>query len=134
MKKYNLKEIARIKVQKALKIGKLKKENCIVCGNAKSEAHHEDYYKPLKIIWLCSLHHKEKHKRLKGIKTFKTQSGKTYLKERRDNMIWQLNFEGYEIKDIKEIFGGLDRTWIFRIIKQRPDNWVPNNLIYKKKI
>lgn len=33
------------------------------CGNAKVEAHHTDYSKPLKIIWLCKKHHIEADKK-----------------------------------------------------------------------
>ena len=36
----------------------IKKQNCF-CGNEKSEAHHEDYFNPLDIIWLCKKHHRE---------------------------------------------------------------------------
>lgn len=42
--------------------GKLKKYPCVVCGNPKSQAHHEDYSKPLDIIWLCAQHHTDLHK------------------------------------------------------------------------
>lgn len=41
--------------------GTLKRQPCEVCGNEKSEAHHEDYLKPLEVKWLCSKHHKELH-------------------------------------------------------------------------
>lgn len=47
---------------------------CEVCGDPKSDAHHEDYSKPLEVIWLCRKHHAERHieikkeKALKGIK------------------------------------------------------------------
>lgn len=39
----------------------LKKDPCVICGNEKSEAHHEDYSKPLDIMWLCKKHHYEHH-------------------------------------------------------------------------
>ena len=39
------------------------KDTCKVCGtNENVEAHHEDYSKPLEIIWLCRNHHREHHK------------------------------------------------------------------------
>lgn len=41
-----------------LRAGRLKKGICF-CGNEKVEAHHEDYTKPLDIIWLCKKHHAE---------------------------------------------------------------------------
>ncbi len=47
------------KVFYAVKIGKLKKEACKVCGVDKVHAHHEDYNKPLEVIWLCPMHHYE---------------------------------------------------------------------------
>lgn len=46
-------------VRKAIKDGVLVKELCF-CGE-KSEAHHEDYNKPLDVIWLCRRHHKRLH-------------------------------------------------------------------------
>lgn len=41
-----------------LRAGRIKKETCF-CGEQKVEAHHEDYSKPLHIIWLCKKHHTE---------------------------------------------------------------------------
>jgi ribosomal protein S27AE len=38
---------------------------CIRCGNEKSLAHHEDYDKPLDVMWLCQPCHKQRHKELK---------------------------------------------------------------------
>lgn len=55
---------AHNKVEWALKSGQLKREPCKVCG-APSEAHHPDYTRPLYVVWLCSVHHKAEHKRLR---------------------------------------------------------------------
>jgi hypothetical protein len=41
--------------------GKLKKEDCEVCGSAESEMHHDDYDKPLAVRWLCRPCHLEVH-------------------------------------------------------------------------
>jgi len=46
---------------KALYHGELVREPCVVCGEEKSQGHHEDYSKPLDVVWLCSLHHHERH-------------------------------------------------------------------------
>lgn len=44
-------------IRYAVRNKKLIPKPCEVCGTRKSEAHHEDYSKPLEIIWLCSYHH-----------------------------------------------------------------------------
>jgi hypothetical protein len=53
-------------VHNAIKYGRLKPEPCR-CGTQKTEAHHEDYTKPLDVRWLCKKHHVEadKEKRLR---------------------------------------------------------------------
>lgn len=50
------------KVLWAVSSGKLKKEKCKICGKSEVDAHHEDYSKPLEVIWLCRRHHKELHR------------------------------------------------------------------------
>ena len=36
---------------------------CSKCGvEGRIEAHHEDYSKPLEVIWLCRVHHVEAHR------------------------------------------------------------------------
>jgi len=53
---------ARNQVTIALKTGRLVKGPCVVCGTTKQiQAHHPDYTKPLDVMWLCRLHHKEEH-------------------------------------------------------------------------
>ena len=49
-------------VQKSLRNGKIKRKPCEICGERKSFAHHEDYSKPLEVLWLCSKHHRQKHR------------------------------------------------------------------------
>ena len=48
---------ARWVANKALKTGKIKKQPCRICGDLKSEKHHSDYSKPLKVKWYCKKHH-----------------------------------------------------------------------------
>ena len=51
-------------VTRAIKNGTLVPEPCKICGKSQRvEAHHPDYDKPLQVDWLCSAHHREKHKR-----------------------------------------------------------------------
>ena len=58
-KKYPERRKAHGLVYYAIKTGKLTKEPCKVCGIEKVHAHHEDYNKPLEVIWLCPIHHYE---------------------------------------------------------------------------
>lgn len=64
-KKYRLqspqKSRARSAVKHALLIGVLVRKPCERCGSENSEAHHEDYSKPLEVIWLCRLDHAARH-------------------------------------------------------------------------
>jgi hypothetical protein len=55
------KRAAHSAVQYALESGKLQKLPCSVCGVKNAHAHHDDYSKPLDVIWLCSRHHHERH-------------------------------------------------------------------------
>lgn len=48
-----------------IKRGEIKKQPCEVCGELKVDGHHEDYTKPLEVIWLCRQHHKDHHRKLK---------------------------------------------------------------------
>ena len=40
----------------------ISRKPCEICGAEKSEAHHDDYDKPLEIRWLCFKCHREWHK------------------------------------------------------------------------
>jgi len=56
---------AKNKAHSAFRKGLILKQDCSVCGCAKSEMHHPDYSKPLDIIWLCPKHHKRLHAEIK---------------------------------------------------------------------
>jgi hypothetical protein len=43
--------------------GLLQPQPCSVCGEPKAEAHHDDYERPLHVVWLCRAHHKQLHAR-----------------------------------------------------------------------
>jgi hypothetical protein len=57
-----LKLNARSYLHVYVKRGKIKKMPCIICGSLEVEAHHNDYSKPLEVIWVCRKHHLEIHK------------------------------------------------------------------------
>ena len=51
-------------VEKAIRLGEIIRQPCRVCSNPKTHAHHDDYSKPLDVVWLCSKHHIARHKEL----------------------------------------------------------------------
>ncbi len=53
--------LAYAKVREAIRIGKLIRMSCEVCGISKTHAHHSDYSKPMEINWLCNEHHRILH-------------------------------------------------------------------------
>lgn len=55
------KYFAHYAVSNAVRDGRLKKKPCDVCGNPKAQAHHDDYSKPLDVVWLCRIHHLDRH-------------------------------------------------------------------------
>lgn len=60
------KKNANLKVARALLNGTIiKLSNCEKCGSSeKLEAHHENYNKPLDVIWLCIKCHNNRHKEI----------------------------------------------------------------------
>jgi hypothetical protein len=50
-------------VARAVRQGRVTRLPCEVCGFESSQAHHEDYTKPLEVVWLCPTHHAERHPR-----------------------------------------------------------------------
>lgn len=67
--RYPEKHKARRFLRDEVKAGRVKKENCKVCQSPKTEGHHPDYSKPLEVIWFCSRHHAEEHRRMRILKT-----------------------------------------------------------------
>lgn len=57
--------LAHSSVARAIRNGNLLRLPCIRCGEKKSVAHHEDYDKPLEVVWLCQPCHKQRHKEIK---------------------------------------------------------------------
>jgi hypothetical protein len=56
---------AHYAVSRALVKGILERGLCCRCGSQKTLAHHDDYDKPLDVMWLCQPCHKQRHKELK---------------------------------------------------------------------
>lgn len=63
----SFKIFARQTIRNALRRGIIKKAPCEICGDEKSEAHHDDYMKPLEVRWLCRKHHVEHHNIIKNV-------------------------------------------------------------------
>jgi ribosomal protein S27AE len=58
-----LKKAATCIVNNAIRGGRLKKQPCEKCGSTvRVHGHHDDYYKPLEVRWLCPKCHKAFHK------------------------------------------------------------------------
>lgn len=49
-------------VHRAVKSGKLIRGPCVVCGALNGDGHHEDYSKPLDVVWLCRACHNRHHR------------------------------------------------------------------------
>lgn len=47
-------------VARAIRAGRLVPQPCWVCGEM-AQAHHPDYSRPLDVVWLCILHHRQAH-------------------------------------------------------------------------
>ena len=61
--KNSLRRKASHMVSNAIRDKVLIKTPCHICGILKVEGHHPDYNRPLDVVWLCSKHHHEIHKK-----------------------------------------------------------------------
>jgi len=50
---------ARSYLNTCLRRGYITKNPCIICGSCEVHGHHEDYNKPLQVIWLCNSHRQQ---------------------------------------------------------------------------
>lgn len=56
-----MKATARAYANVYMRRGVLIKKPCVDCGSIESQKHHEDYSKPLEVIWLCRPCHLKRH-------------------------------------------------------------------------
>ncbi|RUX24234.1 hypothetical protein EOA13_31405 [Mesorhizobium sp. M7A.F.Ca.US.011.01.1.1] len=56
---------AHAALESAIRRGLVERKTCRVCGADKADGHHRSYDRPLDVDWLCRLHHRREHKRLK---------------------------------------------------------------------
>ena len=65
-KKWRAEDRRRLKchnaVRRAISSGRLVRQKCEKCSALNTHAHHEDYDKPLQVLWLCPICHKHAHK------------------------------------------------------------------------
>ncbi len=53
---------AAVAVNNAIRDGRMQRQPCTICGE-RAQAHHEDYARPLHVVWLCVKHHQDAHAR-----------------------------------------------------------------------
>ena len=58
---FRARKLSRNTAVRAVMSGELAREPCEVCGAVPTEAHHDDYSKPLDVRWLCNAHHLAHH-------------------------------------------------------------------------
>ena len=63
-KENKIKMFCHHKVEVAILKGILIRQPCEFCPRADTHAHHDDYSEPLRVRWLCPLHHVMVHKRV----------------------------------------------------------------------
>lgn len=75
---------AHAAVSTAIYNGTLIRQPCEVCGKDQTDAHHDDYAKPLDVRWLCRSHHRLHHsKGVTPVITLRTDLTKDEYREIR---------------------------------------------------
>jgi hypothetical protein len=54
-------EKARYETKVMVTGGDIKRQPCEICGAEPAECHHIDYNDPERVMWLCTLHHRQTH-------------------------------------------------------------------------
>ena len=62
---------AQDKLHKAVASGKIQRKPCSICGDLRAQGHHEDYTKPLEVVWYCQKHHSLRHKELREMRAIR---------------------------------------------------------------
>jgi hypothetical protein len=57
---------ARWIVNRRIASGRLVRGLCEICGVSETQAHHDDYSKPLEVRWFCRTHHLDLHRQAEG--------------------------------------------------------------------
>jgi hypothetical protein len=107
------------KVQNAIKTGRLARQPCKECGAKKSQAHHEDYSKPLDVEWLCvACHNRKKHpvteERRRKISLAKRASSYRHSAETRKRIGEASRLRVRSAESSAKISEGLRRQWAMR--------------------
>lgn len=67
-------------VNEAIHDGVLVRQSCRQCGASEALAHHEDYGRPLDVIWLCRKCHAQRHAEIRRQTTPDTRKALTYVR------------------------------------------------------
>lgn len=91
---------------------------CEVCGKEKSEAHHEDYTKPLEVTWLCKKHHAEadKKRRLKEPEKINERR-----KTERNKQMYELYKRKHSVIFLSKKYN-ISRERVYQIIRKHNTN------------
>jgi len=112
--KYPDKYQAQRKVQNAIQTGKIIRGNCKECNIPNAHAHHEDYSKPMEIIWLCAKCHSKLH----------NEDRKKYYEINKNPLI----SKAIELRNENKSYGEISK--LLNISRSQVYKWI-NNPPYK---
>jgi len=120
-------------VKTAIRQGKLTRQPCRDCGTSERvQAHHEDYAKPLDVVWLCPKHHREAHRNIPKLvdwrDTIDHEQQKIDLAMERWTVIVTMHEPGTAL-DMQEVRGILETAFGLQEAAQMWDSWVSKSLL-----